>query len=220
MTMTVISASNESPVSHAKAIARTASALPFPSRKILVTSHLPYEMSGFTESVQPPEWFPHGKIEQRELLSRMMLEFIPTLIETDFSIFCQWDGFAINPEHWTDEFLEYDYIGAPWPWNWKADSPERRVGCGGFALRSKKWTDLCLTLPVKETSAEDVHCCCYYLDHFTSAGCRVAPLALAQKFALEHVNPEFPNHTINDSFGFHWRGHFGERADLVEPAIE
>lgn len=219
MTLTVIAATNESPTSHAQAIDRTALALPHPVEKILVSKRIPQKP--FSGRIVPtPEWFPDGKYEQRELLSRMMLEFMPTLVQTEFALFVQWDGFAINPQHWTDAYLEYDYIGAPWPWKWNPERPERRVGCGGFSLRSKRWLDACLTLPVKNTSAEDTHCCCFELDHFLKAGCRVAPLALAQKFALEHGNPEFPNHTINDSFGFHWRGHFGKRKDLTEPPIE
>lgn len=219
MRMTVISATNESPTSHARAIDRTADSLPFPAKRILVSSLKP--RYGFTGEVVPaPAWFPMGKCEQRELVSKIMLEFMPPLVDTEFSIFCQWDGFAINPKQWTDEFLEYDYIGAPWPWKWNEPHPERRVGCGGFSLRSKRWLDACLTLPVKETSAEDCHCCCFALDHFLAAGCKVAPLALAQKWALEHGNPEFPRHTLNDSFGFHWRNHFGKRDDLREPPIE
>ena len=25
------------------------------------------------------------------------------------------DGFIVHPEMWRDEFLDYDYIGSPWP---------------------------------------------------------------------------------------------------------
>lgn len=218
MKFTVIAASNESPTSHAAAIDKTAAALPFHSKKILVSALRP-KAPFDGQIVQPPEWFPVGNCD-RIVSSKMMLEFMPTLVDTDYSIVCQWDGYAINPRKWTDEFLDYDYIGAPWPWVWNDQHPEWRVGCGGFSLRSHKFLQACLTLPVKETSAEDTHCCCYYHDHFTAAGCKFAPMDLAIRFALEHANPEFPNHTINDSFGFHWRGNFGKRKDLVEPSIE
>lgn len=217
--LTVIAASNESPTSHARAIDRTAASLPFPVQKILVSTCNP-KASFDGRLVSPPDWFPKGICSDRAMLSKMMLEFMPTLIETNFALFVQWDGFAINPNRWDDKFLDYDYIGAPWPWNWNDAKPERRVGCGGFSLRSKRWLDACLTLPVKETTAEDVHCCCYYLEHFISAGCKIAPLDVAAKFCWEHDNPEFPNHGINDSFGFHWRGHFGQREDLVEPQVQ
>lgn len=215
---TVIAASNESPTSHAIAIDRTAFCLPFSCERILISNKSPkYAFNG--RIVHPPDWFPDGHYENRTFLSRMMLEFMPRYVQTDFAIFCQWDGFAINPKLWTDEFLNYDYIGAPWANVWNPDHPERRVGCGGFSLRSKKWLDACLLLPYKDVPNEDVVCCCNQLDHFRKYGCRVAPLKLAIRFCYEHRLPEYPDHTINDSFGFHWRGHFGERADLVEPPI-
>ncbi len=35
-------------------------------------------------------------------------------IETEFAILIHDDGFIVNPESWREEFLNYDYIGAPW----------------------------------------------------------------------------------------------------------
>ena len=57
-------------------------------------------------------------------------------IDTDFCLIIQGDGFVIHPENWTDEFLKYDYIGAPW--RNLAHYSFIRVGNGGFSLRSKK----------------------------------------------------------------------------------
>ena len=34
-------------------------------------------------------------------------------IETDYAIIIHHDGFVVNPESWSDKFLEYDYIGSP-----------------------------------------------------------------------------------------------------------
>lgn len=217
--ITVIAASDESPTSHASAIDRTAAALPFSCEKILVTSGVP--RNGFGGKIIPlPPPYIWSAPDRRTLQSHIILDWIPRFVETDFAIFCQWDGFAINPNLWTDEFLEYDYIGAPWANAWNQEHPERRVGCGGFSLRSAKWLHACLTLPNKNVPNEDVVCCCYELDHFLKRGCKVAPLELAMRFCYEHDIPEFTGHTINDSFGFHWRGHFGSRPDLVEPPIE
>ena len=36
-------------------------------------------------------------------------------IDTDFAMIVHADGFVVHPESWRDEFLEYDYIGSPWP---------------------------------------------------------------------------------------------------------
>jgi hypothetical protein len=38
-----------------------------------------------------------------------------TRYDTEFAILVHEDGFIVNPECWSDEFLKYDYIGAPWP---------------------------------------------------------------------------------------------------------
>ena len=36
-------------------------------------------------------------------------------IRTNYALIVHADGFVIHPENWRDEFLEYDYIGSPWP---------------------------------------------------------------------------------------------------------
>ena len=36
-------------------------------------------------------------------------------IHTDYAMIVHADGFIVHPEMWRDEFLKYDYIGAPWP---------------------------------------------------------------------------------------------------------
>ena len=36
-------------------------------------------------------------------------------IHTDYAMSVHADGFIVHPEMWRDEFLKYDYIGAPWP---------------------------------------------------------------------------------------------------------
>src|SRR6201981_3554208 len=59
---------------------------------------------------------------------------VPRWLRTDHFLLIQWDGHAVNGDAWTDEFLAYDYIGAPWPQH----PEEYRVGNGGFSLRSKR----------------------------------------------------------------------------------
>lgn len=70
--------------------------------------------------------------------SWITLRLLPSVVETDFNIIVQNDGYAVNKAAWTDEFLNYDYIGAPWLW-W--GPPEEQVGNGGFSLRSRKLYD-------------------------------------------------------------------------------
>ena len=66
--------------------------------------------------------------------------------DTEFSLSIEWDGFVVNPDAWTDDFLKYDYIGATNREIWNRD----KVGGvhpytfmnGGFCLRSKRLQDI------------------------------------------------------------------------------
>ena len=66
--------------------------------------------------------------------SRFVIKDLLRDIATDFVQIIQWDGYVINGPAWTNEFLDYDYIGARW-WFRKHD---RNVGNGGFSLRSRR----------------------------------------------------------------------------------
>jgi hypothetical protein len=113
------------------------------------------------------------------------------------------DGFIINPHLWTDEFLEYDYIGAPWPaLHW---CNKNRVGNGGFVLKSKKFMDIEQTLP-STNAHNDVLVTNTYFDYFTYYGCKYAPIELAAKFSLEHAVPEC-EYNLENTFGFHGKLH-------------
>ena len=81
--------------------------------------------------------------------SRFIIKELNSFIETEFCLVTQGDGFIINPQLWSEEFLNYDYIGAPWRKNSHLvnsqgqtvdilDLNKNRVGNGGFSLRSKK----------------------------------------------------------------------------------
>lgn len=70
----------------------------------------------------------------------------------------QEDGFILNPDAWRDEWLEYDYIGAPWnldPAHKLAGFPnvtsENCVGNGGFSLRSTYLINTIKDILSKET---------------------------------------------------------------------
>lgn len=62
-------------------------------------------------------------------------------VKTDYVLFIEWDAGICDVSMWSDRFLEFDYLGAPW---WYSDSkgqpidgPEN-VGNGGFSLRSMR----------------------------------------------------------------------------------
>jgi len=102
----------------------------------------------------------------------------------------QWDSFIINPHLWTDQFLEYDYIGAPWPHH-----PDNPVGNGGFSLRSKKIFAALQNPLYQKSHPEDQSICIFNKDVLSDLGIRIAPRELAMEFAFERE--------YKSAFGFH-----------------
>ncbi len=89
---------------------------------------------------------------------------------------------------------------------------------GGFSLRSKAWIARAAELGNPEGKPEDMFQCCEHLEHFTSAGLKVAPLNLAMQFSAESRIGEFKNWTLEQSFGFHsWMMPGAERYCLSKP---
>jgi len=74
----------------------------------------------------------------------VIYDFYAESFDTDFVINFHSDGFIQNPKAWTDDFLNYDYIGAPIIPNFQNINKSSQntvfpfIGNGGFSLRSKK----------------------------------------------------------------------------------
>ncbi len=122
---------------------------------------------------------------------------------TDFMLNIQADGFVMNAELWSETFMDYDYIGAPWPLGLTMTS---RVGNSGFSLRSREFMELSAIGPAYETgTGDDVWFCHtahqYFLDH----GMKFAPLELAGRFSLENDCDDLPGRTLENTFGQHSR---------------
>jgi hypothetical protein len=145
------------------------------------------------------------KINNTFEYSKFMIKELAKYIDSSHVLVCQHDGFVINPNSWTDEFLNYDYIGAPWYWlRNKAirsdglDYTGNIVGNGGFSLRSKKLqTILMESEEIKNYHPEDGQICTVYNSFLESKGCKFAPEELASKFAVENCE------LYNGQFGHH-----------------
>lgn len=133
---------------------------------------------------------------------------LPTYIHTDFALLIHADGYVIHPEKWSNEFLAYDYVGAPWPlpldnYSYRTASGKIvRVG-NSVSLRSKRLMELVATRPMKfhyGNNNEDGQICCWERDWLESQGCKFAPLSVAIHFSKEHSIPE--NEGI-ETFAFH-----------------
>jgi len=69
------------------------------------------------------------------MYNKFCVEELTNYIKTDYCLIVQEDSSITDPSCWTDDFLNFDYIGSPWPmYNF-------RVGNGGFSLRSKKFLE-------------------------------------------------------------------------------
>src|SRR4051812_4586663 len=64
-------------------------------------------------------------------------------INTEYAMLIHPDGFVVNPDKWRPDFLDYDYVGAPWPmpndeYSYRTPNGELiRVG-NSVSLRSKR----------------------------------------------------------------------------------
>ena len=92
-----------------------------------------YKPLNITENIE------YIKIEKltHESMNWFHLNTLPKYINNKFMLSIHDDGFIINPDKWDNNFLNYDYIAAPWPaLDW---CRKNRVGNGGFVLKSKKF---------------------------------------------------------------------------------
>ena len=138
---------------------------------------------------------------------------VPPLIKTSHFLVFQWDGFPLNPLSWSDEFLKYDYIGAP-KGSW--------VGNGGFSLRSAQLAhkinelDIKINLENPYDQLEDQYICTHYRPLLEQNGIQFAPYGLANDFAYDAgSHGQFKSNV----FGFHYPATFPmflEESQLIE----
>jgi hypothetical protein len=165
----------------------------------------------------PVTWIKIDPIKvYNEDYSHITLKLCPEVCIEEHNLIIHPDGFAVNGEAWTDEFLEYDYIGACWG--------DGTVGNGGFCLRSRKLYDAFIKMKIKNSTNDYQD---YMNDSFyyviTESGekfipedniiCKVhreklekeydikfAPLYIANRFSIEH---NYSSIWLGKSLGFH-----------------
>lgn len=133
-------------------------------------------------------------IDSREAYSRFVMKELHAYVDTDFALLMQWDGFVVNAGAWSDEFLDYDYIGAKWIFY----DDGHNVGNGGFSLRSRRLLAALRDPHVVPEEAEDVAICRTCRPYLERAhGIRFAPEAVADRFSFE------ASYWTEPPFGFH-----------------
>jgi len=94
-----------------------------------------------------------------------------------------------NSPHKITDFLQYDYVGAPWDPSWFSFSKVDFVGNGGFSLRSRNKTlALLAAMSYDRKMPEDV----WYGLNLRRVNGLVAPMDVAKKFAVESIYYERP----------------------------
>jgi len=187
----------------------------------------------FTEATVAPQAYSVVAIPQCNSRNENGLWWMANMykyINTSHVLRADWDSWVIYPEAFTHEMLEYDYIGASWPWR----KPHEQVGSGGFMFMSKKFLEVLAKPEILEHLAEqarsnssnllvpnvegdfalDDYMCRGYRPTFEKEyGIRFAPTALADQFAYERKQPEAP------SFGFHGIFNFWRHVDDSEMKV-
>lgn len=158
----------------------------------------PAETIFFTDIPYPSDQF---RVEQIKSLksakdySRWMIKELGKYkFTTSHLLIIQHDGYVLDDQAWTDEFLEVDYIGAKW-----LERDGYNVGNGGFSLRSVNLHSIIAEDDViKGLQPEDSYLCRVYRDYLEQVySIKFAPDELADRFSFELCQPK------QSTFGFH-----------------
>ena len=150
-----------------------------------------------------PEGITHAYIDKMSNIddwNYAMIYKLGDYVDTEFAMIIHDDGFIINPHAWRTEFLDYDYIGAPWPlpyddFSYRDINGELiRVG-NSVSLRSKKLIDLPNKLnlewkPFHGFYSEDGFICVNNRHIYKEHGCVFADINVAKYFSHENQIPE------------------------------
>jgi hypothetical protein len=218
--VTILSVNTRDPELSIKAIERSCKYIKF--NKAVIFTHQKIEHE-YIETIVIP------KINTLQEYSYFCVKELNKYIDAEFCLFVQPDGFVTNPLMWTDEFLNYDYIGAPWDillsrqalYNCGHFIEDLSrvpiiVGNGGFSLRSKKIMTEYSVLDYPNTVIpEDNFICVLNRGPLKNKGIKFAPVNIAKRFSLEcPIDLNEKNITLDAHFGFH--GGHGYKQPLLD----
>ena len=145
-------------------------------------------------------------------------------IQTPYCLIVQHDGWAFSGENWNDDWLNYDYVGAPSHaallpngeyhvgYGWTDKAGAKVVQNGGFSLRSKTFLETPSVygitrwkVPEPTLLNEDVQLCCFMRPSLEDAGVKFCPDDKARYFSFEHLGPPHEGMDLRKVFGHHSR---------------
>ena len=159
----------------------------------------------------PVTWVVIPKIKvYNDDYSRVTLKLCPEVCKEEHNLIIHGDGFAVNADAWTDEFLEYDYIGARWG--------DGSIGNGGFCLRSRKLYDAFLDMNVDNLTTSYPtyldNSYCYVIDDTGAKWipedniiCKIHRYTLEQSYGIKFAPPDLADRfSIEYNYGSPWLG--------------
>jgi hypothetical protein len=155
-----------------------------------------------SQVAQEFRWVPTSKWDSLYERVKYFWYAVPDYIHTKFMLEIQWDAWIIDPDMWTDEFLEYDFVGAPW---WYTDGLNVGNGC---ALRSMKFMRYLQEhqkeFPLKDAREDDLLGRRYRKKLEKEAGLKWPSEQLASRYAFECTRPSH----VSRHFMFHDSSNF------------
>jgi Protein of unknown function (DUF5672) len=158
----------------------------------LTFSPVPIEVPNATW-IKVPHW------SDRLDCSRFLWYELPFMVSTKFVLFIHWDAWVIDATQFRPEFLEYDYLGAPW---WYDDG----LNVGHGTLRSVRLmrflADHKEQFPI--VHPEDDVLSRRYRPALEQAGFRWPSEQIASQFMFECTRPSLQSRhfMFHDSFNF------------------
>jgi len=133
-------------------------------------------------------------LKSKDDYSNFVIKELYKHIELDYVLITQHDAWVLDAGAWSEEFLNYDYIGSPWLY-----TDGRNVGNGGFSLRSKLLQNILgHDLEIEITSPEDEIIGRLYRTYLEKKyGMKFPSDSVADTFSFELREPK------NNTFGFH-----------------
>ena len=194
----------------------------FPSLAIKMVQRLPIVDRIYTLSDTPflecsnVEFIEIPPLRSTNEYGKVIFDFLPEIIQDDHVLIFQWDGFPLAPIKWQNNFLDFDYIGAPWP-----HESFYPVGNGGFSLRSKKLIQTLKELQINidlsnpYAQPEDVLICIHKRKPLEKNGIKFCDRNIAANFSYEY-GPL--NKNVLGFHGAHNFPHFFSESDLLRYA--
>lgn len=158
-----------------------------------------------------------GHVTDIDSWSKAAIYDLPKYVQTEFCLLIHENGFVVHPESWNPDWLNYDFIGSPWPlpqddYSYRDEEGNVvRVG-NSVSLRSKRLLDLIATKEWKPYYGyynEDGFITCHHRKWLEAQGCKFAPLEVAKWFGRELEIPE--NQDVDKPFIFHYNKVFPGR---------